>query len=159
MTEAYEASPPDLRAAVPVRWPYLCRLLPDLRSETLPPTANSPEEQQRLFRAVAGFLQAVAAKVPVAILLDDLHCADGASLELLQHLARHTRADRILLVGTGTRDAEVSRHHPLEAALRELIREDLVDRIPIRRLEAEGAAKMIAVTLGDGDASPPSWSP
>ncbi len=153
LTDAYAASPPALRAAIPVRWPYLSRLLPELKAETLPAAPNTPEEQQRLFRAVTGFLQAVAAELPVAILLDDLHCADGASIELLQHLARHTRADRILLVGT-YRDAEVSRHHPLEAALRDLMREDLVDRIPIRRLEPEGTTKMIAATLGDGEVSP-----
>ncbi len=152
LTDVYATCPPTLRAAVPVRWPYLCRLLPELKTETLPASTNSPEELQRLFRAVTGFLQAVAAELPVAILLDDLHCADGASLELLQHLARHTRADRILLVGT-YRDVEVSRHHPLESALRDLMREDLVDRIPIRRLDPEGTAKLIAATLGEGEVS------
>jgi class 3 adenylate cyclase/tetratricopeptide (TPR) repeat protein len=152
LTEAYAASPPALRANAADRWPYLCRLLPELKPDILPPSANTPEEQQHLFRAVAGFLQAVAAELPVAILLDDLHWADGASLELLQHLARHTRADRILLVGT-YRDTEVSRHQPLDAALRDLTREDLVDRIPVRRLHSDGAAKLIAVTLGAGQVS------
>jgi class 3 adenylate cyclase/tetratricopeptide (TPR) repeat protein len=152
LTEVYNTCPPALRATVAARWPYLCRLLPELKTETLPAAQNSPEEQQRLFRAVTGFLQAVAAELPVAILLDDLHCADGASLELLQHLARHTHADRFLIVGT-YRDAEVSRHHPLESALRDLMREDLVDRIQIRRLEPEGTAKLIAVTLGEGEVS------
>jgi len=150
LTDAYNACPPALRAVVPVRWPYLFHLLPDLKTEVLPAATNAPEDLQRLFRAVTGFLQAVAAELPVAILLDDLHCADGASLELLEHLARHTRADRILLVGT-YRDAEVGRHHPLETALRDLGREDLVERIPIRRLEPEGTAKMIAATLGEGE--------
>lgn len=152
LTEAYATSPLELRQAVPVRWPYLCRLLPELKTEALPPAASAAEEQQRLFRAVTGFLQAVAAELPVAILLDDLHCADEASLELLQHLARHTRADRVLLVGT-YREAEVSRRHPLEAALRDLMREDLVDRIPIRRLASEGTARLIAATLGEGTVS------
>jgi class 3 adenylate cyclase/tetratricopeptide (TPR) repeat protein len=150
LTEAYAASPPTVRAAVPGRWPHLGRLLPELKTGTLPAAANTPEEQQRLFRAITGFLQALSAERPVAILLDDLHCADGASLELLQHLARHTRADRILLVGT-YRDSDVSRHHPLEGALRDLTREELVDRIPIRRLELEGTTRLIGATLGPGE--------
>ena len=153
LAEAYAASPPALRQSVPARWPYLGRVLPELKTETLPAATNAPEEQQRLFRAVTGFLQALATERPVAILLDDLHCADGASLELLQHLARHTRADRILLVGT-YRDSEVNRHHPLEGALRDLMREELVDRIPIRRLEPDGTSLLIAATLGDGEVSP-----
>jgi predicted ATPase len=32
--------------------------------------------------------------------LDDWHWADSASLDLLQHLARHTHDSRVLLMGT-----------------------------------------------------------
>jgi predicted ATPase len=47
--------------------------------------------QQRLFWHVTGFIQALAAERPVALLLDDLHWADGASPDLMQYLAQHTR--------------------------------------------------------------------
>ena len=144
--------PPAIRAALPRRWPHLSRLIPDLNLETPPSGPNAQEEQQRLFRAVTGFLQAIAAEVPVALLLDDLHAADGASLELLQHLARHTRADRILLLGT-YRDVEVSRRHPLEAVLRDLTREELVERVAVRRLEEPGTAELIGTTLGERNLS------
>lgn len=144
----YAAASQAVRAAIPGRWPHLYLLLPDLRSESLPPVTGTPEEQQRLFRAVTGFLQAVAAEQPVGIFLDDLHATDEASVALLQHLARHVRGDRILMVGT-YRDRELGRHHPLEAALRDLAREDLVDRIPLRRFGPDGTSKLIAMTLGD----------
>jgi tetratricopeptide (TPR) repeat protein len=117
--------------------------------EAIPTATNTPEEQQRLFRAVAGFLQAISAEVPVAIFLDDLHVADGPSLELLQHLARNSRGARLLMVGT-YRDIEVGRHHPLEAALTDLTREELVERIQLRRLEPDGTSMLIATTLGKG---------
>ena len=152
LTSAYRSAPREVRAIVPERWPYLCRLLPELKSEAPRVTASTPEEQQLLFREVTAFLQAIAQESPVAVMLDDLHWADGATLELLQHLARHTRADRVLLLGT-YRDVEVGRHHPLEAALRDLMREDLVDRIGLHRLEPSGTAKLIASTLGEEDVS------
>lgn len=152
LAAVYAGAPTGIRSQVPSEWPYLCRLLPEIHIDAGPTTASTPEEKQRLFREVTGFLQAIAAQVPMAILLDDLHWADGASLELLQHLARHTRGDRILLVGT-YRNVDVGRHHPLEAALRDLSREDLVERISMPRLEATGTAQLIASALGEPSVS------
>ncbi|HEV3096745.1 MAG TPA: AAA family ATPase [Candidatus Dormibacteraeota bacterium] len=147
LATAYASCPPAVRAALPRRWPQVGRLLPDVSVEVQQFGAGGPDDQQRLFRAVTGFLQAIAGETPVALLLDDLHWADGASLELLQHLARHTRSDRILLLGT-YRNVEVNRRHPLEAALRDLTREELIERIAVRRLEARGTSELIATTLG-----------
>lgn len=148
LSSVYASSPAPVRAAVVGRWPYLYRLLPDFSAEAIPAVANTPEEQQRLFRAVAGFLQAISVELPVAIFLDDLHVADGPTLDLLQHLARNSRGARLLMVGT-YRDVEVGPHHPLEAILGDLTREELVDRISLRRFEPDGTSKLIATTLGD----------
>jgi len=148
LSSLYGAAPDPVRAQAPTRWPHLMRLLPDQPSGALPATGASPqEEQQRLFWAVTGFLQAISETAPVALLLDDLHWADDASLELLQHLARHTRAHRVLLLGT-YRDVEVGRQHRLGRALRDLERERLVERIPVRRLGHEGTVRLIADRMG-----------
>ncbi|HLJ80577.1 MAG TPA: adenylate/guanylate cyclase domain-containing protein, partial [Ktedonobacterales bacterium] len=114
---AAEAAPSSLRATLPRRWPDVLRLIPDGRPDEGGPqateraVAGGQEEQQRLFWAVTGFVRALADHRPVALLFDDLHWADSASLALLQHLARHTRAARVLLLGT-YRDVEISRKHP-----------------------------------------------
>jgi tetratricopeptide (TPR) repeat protein/transcriptional regulator with XRE-family HTH domain len=148
LTLLYGAAPDPVRAQVPTRWPQLMRLLPEQQSGALPATDASPqEEQQRLFWAVTGFLQAISEVAPVALLLDDLHWADDASLDLLQHLARHTRAHRVLLLGT-YRDVEVGRQHPLGKALHDLERERLLERIRVRRLGHEGTVRLIADRMG-----------
>jgi len=148
----YADGPGALRSQLPRRWPYLARLLPD-RDLSVPATSSDGmEEQERLFRAVTGFIQAIAGAIPVALLLDDLHWADSASLELLQHLTRHTRGDRVFLLGT-YRDVEVGRQHPLEGALRDLTRERLVEDVPIRRLAQEGTAALTAATFGQQEIS------
>lgn len=147
LSSLYGVAPAPVREQIPTRWPHVMRLLPERPGDALPATSASPqEEQQRLFWAVTGFVQAISETVPVALLLDDLHWADDASLELLQHLVRHTRAHRVLLLGT-YRDVEIGRQHPLGRSLRDLEREHLVERIPVRRLGHEGTARMISDIL------------
>jgi class 3 adenylate cyclase/tetratricopeptide (TPR) repeat protein len=153
LSNAYVASPPSVRAIVAERWPHLGRLLPDHMAPPSIPPSDSQEERERIFRAVTGFLLTLAEIGPVALLLDDLHWADDSSLALLQHLARHTRASPLLLLGT-YRDVEVDPDHPLEAALLDLGRERLIERIAVRRLADSGTAAMMAATLGTADLSP-----
>jgi class 3 adenylate cyclase/tetratricopeptide (TPR) repeat protein len=147
------SAPASVREEAPRRWPDIVRLLPDY-SALLPatPAMGGQDEQQRLFWAVTSLVQALAERQPVAIVLDDLHWADGASLNLLLHLARHTRGCRVLLVGT-YRDVEIRRGHPLQGALRDLVRERLVERVAVRRLPAAGTAALMAVSLGMGTVS------
>lgn len=161
LAAAYNAAPPDLRTATARRWPDIVRLLPDQRREpgNLPvagsgaaATTPGQDEQRRLHWSVTGFLLELAERRPVALLLDDLHWADAASLALLQHLARHTRAAPVFLLGA-YRDVEVRRQHPLEAALRSLGREQLVERIPVRRLSPEGTAALVSVAIGGREVS------
>ncbi|MDQ2745568.1 MAG: AAA family ATPase [Chloroflexota bacterium] len=151
LAAVYAAVPRSIREDIPRRWPYLVGLLPEDVVE-LPARAPSPwtgglEGQQRLFRAVSSFLCAVAEETPVAVLLDDLHWADDASLKLLLHLARRTRSSRILLLGT-YRDVEVDARHPLERALVDLNRERLVERVVVHRLDLNGTTELIDEALG-----------
>lgn len=138
---------PSIRSEIPRRWPYLGRILPE-QVGIIPSTAEEHEDQYLLFRAVTGFITAIAEMQPVALLLDDLHWADDSSVRLLQHLARHTRGHRVLLFGT-YRDVEVHRQHPLEAALVDLAREGLVDEVGVRRLDQAGTEALMREILGE----------
>jgi tetratricopeptide (TPR) repeat protein len=149
MAHAYRAAGVSVRTELPRRWPDVAHLLPDLPVglETSAVTSGVREDQQRLFWEVTSFLQALAEKQPVAVLLDDLQWADSASLDLLQHLARHSRASRLLLLGV-YRDIEVSAPHPFAAVLRDLGREHLVERLSIGRLSPDGTATLLATSFG-----------
>jgi tetratricopeptide (TPR) repeat protein len=147
LSTVFDAAAPSLQRDAPRRWPYLAALLPEQIGVQEVAGGSDQDEQQRVFRAVTSFIEATCAIIPVAILLDDLHWADGASLKLLLHLARHTRTLPVLILGT-YRDVEVGRLHPLEAALRDLQREGLVERIDVRRLPKEGTSALIGVTMG-----------
>jgi len=55
------------------------------------------DERFRAHRAVRALLVGLAARQPVVLILDDIHWADEASLELIVHLLRRPAAARILI--------------------------------------------------------------
>src|SRR5215469_9838467 len=77
--------------------PEIRKRIPDLSPS---PPADPNEERQRLFDSVASFLIKASKANPVMLHLDDLHWADKPSLLLLQHLARHMKGSRLVVVGT-----------------------------------------------------------
>ena len=77
--------------------------------------------QAALFGTVRESLTAIAHVRPLALVLDDLHWADLASLNLLRFLARDIAALPLLLLVTYRAD-EVTRAHPLYALLPYLLK-------------------------------------
>ncbi len=53
----------------------------------------------RMTEATRGFLSGKAQEMPLVIVLDDLHWADAASLDLLVNLSDLTRLQRLLIIG------------------------------------------------------------
>lgn len=149
----YTAAPAAISAVIPEHWPQLARLLPNT-GLPLPPTSSGPqEEQERMFRAAAGFIAAISRTIPLAILLDDLHWADEVSLSLLQHLARHTSGERVFLFGT-YRDGEVVPGRPLTRTLHDLRRDGLLEQLTLWSLGKDGTAALIMACLGEERISP-----
>jgi DNA-binding SARP family transcriptional activator len=73
----------------------LARLLPELRDRSPDLPVLSTDEalgDSRLFEAVARLLQGWAARRPLVLVLDDLHWADTATLDLLLYLAQSLAA-------------------------------------------------------------------
>jgi hypothetical protein len=56
--------------------------------------------REALFALTRDALAALARQRPLVLLLEDLHWADAASLDLLRHLARHLAALPLLVVAT-----------------------------------------------------------
>ncbi|MDP3983580.1 MAG: AAA family ATPase, partial [Acidimicrobiia bacterium] len=86
---------PGAAAAISALGPQaaeLVRLVPDL-SGLLPARprvqAEAGTERYLLYESVVSALHQVADRVPIIAVLDDLHWADGPTIGLLEHLARH----------------------------------------------------------------------
>src|SRR5262245_60814 len=125
----------------------IARLVPALRRhvsgrEDGAPAVESDEWRFRLFDAVTSFLRRVTDRLPLVIVLDDLHWADPASLQLLTFLARELRGMRLLLLAT---------YRPLEIESRPGLVEGLgraSRRVQLRGLGREEMAQVVQRTTG-----------
>ncbi|MDW5597799.1 BREX system ATP-binding domain-containing protein, partial [Conexibacter stalactiti] len=102
------------RALEPDALDELERIFPALRSPGAAPTAAVGDERYRVHRAVRLLLERLAATRPLVIVLDDVHWADDASLEVIASVLRRPPAARVLLA-LAFRSGEASRR--LEVAL------------------------------------------
>ena len=100
-------------------------------------------DQAALFADVREFFANLAATRPALLLLEDLHWADPASLELLRHLAPRLRHWPILLLVTYRGD-ELTRRHPFAVQLPALVREADGLRLDLRRLDVAALHDLVA---------------
>jgi DNA-binding winged helix-turn-helix (wHTH) protein len=108
----------------------------------------------RLFDATRRALARAASRAPLAVLLDDLHEADEASIALLDTLLPDVAAHPILVIATLR--PEPSARPPVAAALGKLARRPQVERVAIAPLApaevAALAARIAGGPLADEDA-------
>jgi DNA-binding CsgD family transcriptional regulator len=135
-----QTTPLDLlRTQVAAAPQVLATLLPELITGLgeLPAFAPLPSEQARfrLYEAIGMFLEAIGAPHALVLILDDLHWADTASLDLLCHIARHQPIAHLLVVGA-YRESEVAYHSALARTLTELSRQRVLTTVVIGPLSA-----------------------
>src|SRR5262249_981387 len=69
--------------------------------------------RERMLREMADALEALAAEVPLVLILEDLHWSDYSTLDLISYLARQRQAAQLMVFGT-YRPAELFvTEHPL----------------------------------------------
>ncbi|MHB8646159.1 MAG: helix-turn-helix transcriptional regulator [Thermomicrobiales bacterium] len=98
--------------------------------------------QAALFQQVLDFFTALATAHPLILMLDDLHWADPASLDLLRVVARDLATLPILLLVTYRTD-ELTRHHRLYTLLPTLVREAPAVRLDLRPLDADAVRVLV----------------
>ncbi len=130
----------------------LAAVLPCVAQHVEPAEAAGPAERFRYHRSLRSLVELLARERPLALLLDDVHWADEASLELVLHLIRRApRAPHLLVLAArpvepasrlldalrGARSAELVQLEPLatDAALELLA--DVPDEAQRARLAEE----------------------
>jgi DNA-binding CsgD family transcriptional regulator/tetratricopeptide (TPR) repeat protein len=134
----------------------LGRLLPEFGdgTETEPSMLVQPEWlQSRIFEATLALLSTLAARWPVALLVEDAHWADRSTRDLLAFLARNLRTHRVLVLVTFRSD-ELHRRHPLVPWLSELERQPSVDRVDLKRFDRTEQRAQLAAILGHAPEEP-----
>jgi DNA-binding CsgD family transcriptional regulator/tetratricopeptide (TPR) repeat protein len=110
--------------------------LPELAADI---EATDRSTRPRLFRAIRARL----AQEPTLLLLEDVHWADEATLELVRFLGRRLDGLPLLVVAT-FRDDEVGPGDPLTGLLGDLATVPYVDRMHLPPLSADAVATLVA---------------
>ena len=99
--------------------------------------------QAALFSDVRAFFARLSSVRPVLIVLEDLHWADPASLELLRYLGAGLSSYGVLMVVTYRRD-ELTRTHPFYQQFPALIRESGGRRLDLHPLDTTELRALVA---------------
>lgn len=108
---------------------------------------GSITSQSAFFADVTAFVQALAAITPVIVLLEDVHWADPASLELLRHISTRLARVPLLLVVTYRVD-EITRQNPFHHQLPLLVHDSGGLRLDLKRLDATDLDALVALMYG-----------
>jgi DNA-binding SARP family transcriptional activator/tetratricopeptide (TPR) repeat protein len=150
---AFEAIVEALREGLPllerghledVWWSALAPVVPEIALLHAVPEAgklDSEPARLRLREAFARLIAAMAARKPLAIVLEDLHWAEAETIELLETLLRRTAGAPVFFVLT-MRSEEVPARHPLEAMRRGLQRERRGQTIALGRLREQDVREL-----------------
>ena len=123
----------------------LARLLPEFGA---PPTAADPDmARARLFELLLALLETLADRLPLVLVVEDVHWADHPTRDLLTFLVRNLRHAAVLLVVT-FRSAELHAAHPLRPLLAELSRMAGVTRLELPRLSRGQVEAQLEGVLG-----------
>ncbi len=100
-----------------------------------------------LFEQLLGVLERLGDRVPTLLVIEDLHWADRSTTDLFVFLARSLRDARVVVLGTYRSD-DLHRRHPLRAALAELDRAGVAERIELTRFDRDELRELIAAIVG-----------
>jgi hypothetical protein len=93
------------------------------------------------YEVVTALAHELSARAPTVFVLEDLHWADEATLDVLRLLARRVETVPALVVAC-YRDDELGRGHPLRIMLGEQARSWTVGRMKLVRLSPEAVAQL-----------------
>jgi tetratricopeptide (TPR) repeat protein/tRNA A-37 threonylcarbamoyl transferase component Bud32 len=103
---------------------------------------NPEVARQRLSDAVFELLAAASSRVPLAVVLEDMHWADEGSLQLLQGLVRRAAEARVLWV-VSYRPEELGGEGGLASLVQQLRAEGLLNEVQLERLDREPLVRMV----------------
>ena len=111
--------------------PALAKRLPGIQPTQ---SADPDSDRVRLYAAVVNLLSSASVEGGLLLVIDDLHWADKASLQLLRHVCASNELPKVMVLGT-YRDSELSAGDALSDALASITREAPTERFDLLGLE------------------------
>src|SRR5262245_12311023 len=104
--------------------------------------------KERMLREMAEAVEALTAKTPLVLVLEDLHWSDYSTLDLLGMLARRQETARLLVVGSYRPLDVIVKPHPLRAFIQELRVRGQCEDIALPFLRDPHVAEYLAQRFG-----------
>ncbi|MET0460687.1 MAG: BTAD domain-containing putative transcriptional regulator, partial [Ilumatobacteraceae bacterium] len=126
------------RSALAVLLPELPQLVPTMRVERPSPDI----ERYVLFETVADLLAVESAGLPILLVVDDVQWADGPTVKLIEHLVRHERPSRVMILATQRVPSEDVRHD-VDRLLMGLVSSGELTRVDVGPLDADDVEALL----------------
>ncbi len=141
---------PELRAAFgDRRLADISLIVPELRDRLeAEDRAEVGGDRFAVLEAAAAAMRLISEMRPLLVVLDDLHWADDATLQLLRHLLRRVGPVPLLIIAT-YRDTELSRSRPLGEVVSELERDVASLHVDLGALNREDVKRVLGDELSD----------
>lgn len=121
--------------------PDLAGLFPTTVSGLASESSQPPASKIRLFEAFLTCLGALCASQPALVILDDIHWADPASLDLIHYVTHNLDGLRLLLVMASRSEGEMV-NEPLQNVVASLSRTGHLTVVPLAPLSLTDVAEM-----------------
>jgi DNA-binding CsgD family transcriptional regulator/tetratricopeptide (TPR) repeat protein len=108
------------------------------------------ETGARPHEVMAALMRELRTRTPTVLVLEDVHSADEATLDVLRLLAHRVEAVPALVLAS-YRDEELNRTHPLRVVLGELTMGEVISRMKLAPLSAAAVAKLAEPIGVDAD--------
>jgi DNA-binding CsgD family transcriptional regulator len=151
------AGEPALRPALTSLGPTLstlARVVPELNRQPATATSGAPTpsigegSRIELLLAIVAFLREAARRRPVVLVLDDLHWADAASLEMLAFVAAELRDAPVTIV-IAYRDGDQRSGAPLRDALAEIARSGKLTPVHLEGLDIASVSSYLDLAFDE----------
>lgn len=126
---------------------WLGTICPAFAAEIGSPDAESRDGKARLLWNFSQFLARVADRQPLLLVLENLHLADTASLELLHFVARQVGGVRVAIIGTYN-EAELDRTPALRDLEQSLLALGVAKLMRLDALTQRDVEQLVAETFG-----------
>jgi len=100
--------------------------------------------RERMLREMADAIEALTSDSLLLLVLEDLHCSDYSTLDLVSYLARRRDSARLMVIGTYRPVEVILGDHPLKAVKRELQAHGLCHELPLEYLAEDAVAEYLA---------------
>jgi len=114
-----------------------------LRQQTLGSTGG------RMARELAAFVGALAAELPLVLVVEDLHWSDGATLDALVAVAHARGPAKLLVLGSYRPVDVVVAAHPFRAVQMDLVRRGLAREVALSLLDASAVQTYLQARFGE----------